>query len=322
MDRPGKWKGPGFLLCAFSLAGTSVIAARLVSDKLGTFTITSVSLIFALIVLLPACAGRLSQSLQKMTAKKLLPVVLQAVFGIFLFRMFLLNGILRTSTVEAGILTGATPAITAAFAMVFLKERANWKKLAGILCSITGILLIQGIMRVRSGLPQVHLVGNLLVLCAAASESIFNILSRLTAIKSASGEEQIPPLVQTTIVTSVALIFCVIPALFENPFQRLAQLDLKQWLALLWYGLFVTALAFICWYAGIKRCGAFTAAAFSGAMPFASMLLAMVMLGEQAGWQQWSGGLLVIAGMALIGTGESLSGSPSFSAAQNPGMNS
>jgi len=78
-------------------------------------------------------------------------------------------------------------------------------------------------------------------------------------------------------------------------------------MALLWYGLFVTALGFIFWYAGIKRCGAFTAAAFSGMMPFTSMLLSIILLSEHPGWQQWSGGILIIAGTTLIGSGNASS---------------
>jgi drug/metabolite transporter (DMT)-like permease len=60
-------------------------------------------------------------------------------------------------------------------------------------------------------------------------------------------------------------------------------------------------LAFIFWYAGIKRCTACTAAAFSGMMPFTSLILSVLVLGEYANWQQWAGGGLVILGMILIG---------------------
>ena len=72
----------------------------------------------------------------------------------------------------------------------------------------------------------------------------------------------------------------------------------------MWYGVFVTALAFFFWYSGIKRCGAVTAAAFSGFMPFGAMVLSWAVLGERPLWQQWSGGILVIAGMLLIGTSD------------------
>ncbi|UUZ97191.1 DMT family transporter [Paenibacillus sp. P25] len=74
---------------------------------------------------------------------------------------------------------------------------------------------------------------------------------------------------------------------------------------MVWYGPVVTALAFVCWYAGIKRNPVSTAAAFSGMMPFTALLLSVLILREHAGWQQWSGGMLVILGMILIGTGPS-----------------
>ena len=301
-----RWKGPLFLFLAFSLAGTSVIAARFVSEKLGTFTITAVSLFAALLILIPASGKKLLLSLSVMSIKSYLLIVLQAVFGIFLFRCLLLYGLLYTGSIEAGILTGATPAITAIFAMLFLKEAPTSKKLIGVVSTVIGILLIQGILIHRLGFSGTHLVGNLLVLCAAACESIFNILSRAAVIRDAAYERApINPLLQTTIVTVIALLLCVIPALFESPFQRLAKIGYTEWLALFWYGLFVTALAFVFWYAGIKRCEAFTAAAFSGMMPFTSMLLSVIVLREQAGWLQWLGGLLVIVGMVLIGTGSS-----------------
>ena len=108
-------------------------------------------------------------------------------------------------------------------------------------------------------------------------------------------------MVQTTLVTAGALLLCLIPAAFQQPVDRLSQLGLVSWATLVWYGVFVTALAYLCWYAGIKRSGAFTAAAFSGLMPLASMLLSTALLREQADVFQWLGGACVIAGMALIG---------------------
>lgn len=109
-------------------------------------------------------------------------------------------------------------------------------------------------------------------------------------------------MVQTAIVSTITLILCLIPAAFEHPINELSAIGLVGWMALLWYGVFVTAVAFIFWYSGIKRCGAFTAAAFSGMMPFTSMLLSTIILGESTDYRQWFGGFLVIIGMILIGT--------------------
>jgi drug/metabolite transporter (DMT)-like permease len=99
----------------------------------------------------------------------------------------------------------------------------------------------------------------------------------------------------------IALLFCIIPACFEQPSVSLAALGLREWLTLIWYGVFITALSYLLWYMGISRCPASTAAAFSGMMPFTALVLSVLVLGEYASLLQWCGGLLVIAGMVLIG---------------------
>ena len=295
--------GKLYLICAFSLTGTSVISARFVTGKLGTFTITAVSLFFALVFLVPLCGKQLVRYIQRMSFRNFLFLSLQALCGIFLFRMFLLSGLHYTSAGEAGILTGATPAITAFLAMVVLREPVGGRKLAGILCTVGGILIIQGVLAPGNSLSLEHIGGNMLVLCAAACESAFNTLSRISAVNAAADQkEPSNPIAQTAIVSAITLILCLIPAAFEHPLKELSGIGLAGWMALLWYGVFVTALAFICWYSRIKRCGAFTAAAFSGMMPFTSMLLSTVILGESTGYRQWLGGFLVVIGMVLIGT--------------------
>ncbi len=290
--------GPIFLTAAFALAGTSVISARLLSGSVGTFTITAVSLCFALLVLLPLCRRKLMPTVRQMTLTQGVMLVLQALFGIFFFRLLLLQGMLRTSTAEAGLLTGATPAVTALFAWLFLKERISPRSLTGVLCTVAGVLLIQGLTTGR--LTPEHLWGNLLVLGAAVSESVFNIISRVSAVKAPQTSPN-NPIVQTTLVSALALIFCITPMLFEQPLTALGAIGFTQWLALGWYGVFVTALAFICWYAGIKRCPASTAAAYTGLMPFTSLMLSVLLLGEKAGLWQWAGGALVILGIVMIG---------------------
>ncbi|MFD1956060.1 DMT family transporter [Paenibacillus thailandensis] len=89
--------------------------------------------------------------------------------------------------------------------------------------------------------------------------------------------------------------------MFENPLTALSAIGWHAWLALVWYGPFVTGLAFMFWYAGIQRTDAATAAGFSGMMPFTAFLLSVAILNEQAGWRQWAGCIMVVIGMALIG---------------------
>lgn len=295
-------KGMLFLTGAFSLAGTSVISARFVTGKLDTFTITAVSLFFSLICLAPINGREIFKAIKNASLRDWTLIFFQALFGIFMFRMFLLFGLSRTSSVEAGILTGATPAVTAILAALLLKEAMSRNKLIGIISTIAGIMLIQGLFMPGNKFSLAHLTGNILILCASISESSFNIFSRVMVVKNHSSRMQaMSPMVQTALVSGIAFILCIIPASFEHPVLMLSRIGVREWLALIWYGMFVTALAFIFWYAGINRCQASTAAAFSGMMPFTALVLSILILGEPAGAQQWIGGSLVILGMVLIG---------------------
>jgi drug/metabolite transporter (DMT)-like permease len=291
------------LLGGFTLAGTSVIAGRFVSEILGTFTIAAVSLFFALLGLLPLCARNLVQAIRQMPIRDWASLLVQALFGIFLFRMFLLQGLIRTSAGEAGVLTGATPAVTVVLARLILKEPLDMLRLLGVVSTVTGILVLQGVFLTDIGFSREHLIGNLLVLCAAMCESLFNVISRISSIKASLNQSQeLNPTVQTTLVVGIALLLCLGPALGENPVNSLMSLGIAGWGALVWYGVFVTALAFILWYAGIKRCDISVAAAFSGMMPFTALVLSVMLLDEQPGWQQWLGGLIVVIGMVLTGS--------------------
>ena len=107
---------------------------------------------------------------------------------------------------------------------------------------------------------------------------------------------------QTLLVCLCALALCLPLSLLEKPLPALAALDLRAWLVLGWYGLGITALGFMFFFAGVRRCDAYTAAAFSGVMPLTAMLLSIVLLGETPGFAQAAGGGLVIVGMLLLGS--------------------
>lgn len=295
-------RGKMYLLGAFSLAGTSVITGYILTAKLSSFTITALSLGIVLICLLPFYGTKTIQTIRMMTKSDWLMTLCQSIFGIFLFRTFLLFGIGLTSTMEAGILTGTTPAITSVLAFLFLKEKFSGTTALGICCTVTGIILLQGIDILSAKFSVHHILGNMLIICAAASESTFNIISRKH--KARAREEsaiQIHPMVQTLLVSAIALALSIIPALCELPWTSIPALGLKEWLALIWYGLVVTALAFVFFYEGVKRCNAYTTAAFSGMIPLTSMLLSLFLLKEKMVSIQWIGGSMIVFSIMLVG---------------------
>ncbi len=292
-------KGNLYLTGAFILAGTSVVTGSVLSSRLGTFTVTAGGLGVLLICLLPFYLRKVFITMRSLKKSDGVLLLLQAVFGIFLFRVLLLAGIRFGGAAQTGILTGTTPAITAFFASVFLREKLTAASAAGIGCTVAGICLLNAPCE-ESALVIRTLWGSLAAFGAAASESAFNILSRKHKTSGAS-EAKIDPMVQAILVSAIAFIPSAAAAAFERPIQNFVNLDWLGWAALAWYGLAVTAVAFAFFYEGIKRCKAQTAAAFSGLMPLTSLLMSVFLLKERIGLWQWAGGALIILSVSLIG---------------------
>lgn len=294
-------KGFFFLIGAFMLAGTAVIAARYVTGKIGPYTITCISLFFAVLFLFPFMKRNSLQHISQLKNQDWLHLLFQAVFGVFLYRMFLLSGLLYTSCAEAGILIGTTPAITITLSKILFKEKLSVLKALGILGTLVGIFLIQNLFTNAIHFSTSHILGNISILCAATCESLFNACSKIMANQNQSKTNTLSPMEQTVLVSLIAIALCLLPASFENPLSMLAQSTSNEWLSLIWYGIFVTALAYIFWYAGIQRCSLSTAAAFSGMVPCTAMLLSVFILKEIPTTEQWIGCLFLIASMTLIG---------------------
>lgn len=293
-------KGHIYLMLAFSLAGTSVVTGRSLTKALDSFAITIAGLSLMLLCLFPFFAAKTLHTIRRLQKPDWAALFCQALFGIFLFRILLLTGLPLTSTAEAGILTGAAPAITALLAWFFLREPLSAKTVLGIFCTVTGIILLQNHHLTNAARVWQHLTGNLFVLGAAACESVFNVISRKQRRIDESAQLPFHPLVQTMLVAVAAGMLCLIPALWENSLEALWSIGWQEWGALLWYGLVITALSFVCFYEGVKYCDAYTTAALSGLLPLTALLLAVLFLGEAMTYQQWLGSLLVVCSILLL----------------------
>lgn len=290
------------LALAFSLAGSSVVAARYVADHLEPYTTTFFSLLFAVAAAAIADGRNMVRARTAMDGRRWRLFFWQALFGIFLFRVFLTHGLNHTSAAEAGIITGSGPAITALLVFFLLREKLHERHVLGIAFTVCGILLLQNASpSVTSGDGQnSHLRGNLLILGAAACESLFSIFSRKAYAASGDSEIQVKPVTHAGLVSGFALLLCLVPMLLENPLPALATLPLCGWLALLWYGVMVTIIAFVCMFEGARRCDGYTMSAFTGFLPLSALVLSFAILGNSVGTRQWLGCLCVVASILVI----------------------
>lgn len=291
------YKGKIYLIIAFMLAGSSVVAAKYVSEELGIFTITFMSLFFAVITALLFLRKDIIKSIKKISKNKWKILILQALLGILLFRAFIILGLDFTTTGEAGIITGTVPAITGILTWFILKEKINFKGILGILFTLLGILILQGFPFNIKEFNFGNIIGNILILCAAVCEALFTTLSRKSQIDE---DNKLNPILQSGIVSFIALILCTIPMILEKPLVSIINLSIGGWLALVWYGSIVTIAAFSFMFIGAKYCDGYTIAAFSGVIPITSLILSILLLKESIHIYQWIGGLFIFISIILM----------------------
>ncbi len=285
---------PYLQLClAAIIIGSSVVAGKLLSSGFPIFLSQALCLVIAASVLFPA-ARWLEGGLSKIRPRDLGLLFLQAFSGLFLFRVFLLYGLKYTSATESGIITSSTPAAVVILSFIFLKERISWNKIAGTAATVSGILVIN-LLGLSSDSPTnaSSLTGNLLILLAVICEASLVILRKFNSVS-------VPPVTGAAFVALFSFFLFLPFAVREGAAFDIRSLSLSQGLLIAYYGLVVTALAYILWFSGVSKVPASTAAVYTGCIPVSSILLSSLFLKEAFTGFHLAGICLVLAGILFI----------------------
>lgn len=284
----GRFKSITMLVAAMGLAGSSVVAGKMLCNTSPVFVTTFLSLLVAFMAMVPLMAGRFHELLA-LTRDQLIYLILQGVCGIVLFRIFILYGLQSTSAVQAGIITGTTPAVLALLSILLLGERPDLRKIATVLLAMAGCVILN-LFSAADEANRASLIGGLLVLAAVCSECLFTIFrKRISDTVSAT--------TNTTVLIFFSMLIVALPAYVQA--QEMNALSTGDMLAIVYYGLFATVLAYLLWTGAVGDVDGSTAGVCSSAMPASSMLLAVLVLGEQLHWYHLFGCLMIISGIVL-----------------------
>ncbi|MFW2487203.1 DMT family transporter [Clostridium chromiireducens] len=262
------------LTLAMFIAGSSVVVSKLLVQTLPIFLASELSLITALIVLIPL-TFRIKKELPKIDKRTMLMLFFQSTTGVFLFRILLFFGLKFTSASESGLITSTSPAIIGILAFFILKEKLYLNRILGIVFVVFGVLLINIYSLFILPSSNVNFIkGTLLVFLAVLCEALFSILSKKNDI-------QIPPIYRTTIITIFSTL-CFIPfALHDFLSFDFTNLNTTIYLSIGYNGVFVSVISYILWFKGIRKVDANNAAVFSGVMPISCILLSSIVLKEK-----------------------------------------
>ena len=208
-----------------------------------------------------------------------------AATGLVLFNVALVAGSRHAEPAVLGVAVACVPALLAVIGPLLEGSRPHAAGVAAALVVTCGAVLVQGLGRADGlGVAWAALVFG----CEAAFTLLaIPVLSRL-------GPWGVS--VHTTWIA--ALIFAAIAMVHEGP-AAAARLGTRDWLAVVYLAVAVTAAAFVMWYSSVGRLGASRAGLLTGVAPVAAAAAGVLLGGPAPRPLVWAGLAIVAAGLAL-----------------------
>jgi drug/metabolite transporter (DMT)-like permease len=212
--------------------------------------------------------------------------------GVFANQVFFLEGLSRTTAINAAILTTSIPVFTTLISVGLKQEKGSWLKLLGIGVSLAGALLLVGVR--GFDFTDRYLVGNLLILCNTVSYSFYMVLSKPFL-------KRYPP---STVITGAFSW----SALLMLPLYPLAwgevgptQISSFSWGMVGAIIVFPTVGSYLLNSYALQRTQPSVVAAYIYLQPLVSVSLGMFFLEERLPGTALLAAILIFSGLALVG---------------------
>lgn len=283
------------LLLAHIIWGANFVVAKVTLQEFPPMSLAFLRFALASLFLAPFFFTQTKKV--KIDTKDLPKLIAIGIFMTSLNIAFFLEGIQRTTAINASVLTLVIPIFSVLCGWWFLKEKVLFINLLGIGIGLVGTLVIIGLPQILSGnySPQT-LTGNTLIILASLSWVI-----GATVSKSISGKYS--SLVITAVSFMVSTIVLLIPAALEyinNPGWP-TQVTFLGLLGLAYMTLLSSISAYFLFEWGLFQTSIIAADLFQYIEPLIATSLAIAVLGERISTSFIIGAIFIVVGL-YIGT--------------------
>jgi drug/metabolite transporter (DMT)-like permease len=219
-------------------------------------------------------------------------VVALGVLGVGNFNLFLYAGLRETTATNALLLNAAAPAFILALSSAAGQGRPTARMIVGVLLSLVGVVTILSGGQLASLLALRLNPGDLWVLAAVLSWSIYTVLLP----RRPPGVE---PMVLLTATVIVGTAWITPFYLWEISRGLHVTPDVPTLASILYVGLFASLAAYALWNAGVALAGPGRAGVALNLLPAFGTILAVLLLGEPFRPFQAVGIGLIVAGVTL-----------------------
>lgn len=223
-------------------------------------------------------------------------LILSGLTGVTFFNTLLYLAGRSTSAINLALIATSSPIFMIVFARLFLGEAITYRRLAGLLAAVAGVLLLLARGEFGHLLRLSFTAGDLWMLLAAMFFALYSIVVR----------RKPPAMAQATLLlgTFGLGLAGLVPWAGHECWQHgLPALDGRLVLAVLYVGLGASLAAFYCWNKAVAAFGPARAGMVYYSLPLFSGIEAWALLGEPMGLLHLASGLLILGGIILATRG-------------------
>lgn len=260
------------MTCSAVFWAGAFIAGKYSVPYIPVFTLTFLRFFYAVIILwFVTRATKTDCSFQK---EKIPVYLFTGIVGMFGYHVLFFTALKYTTAINSSIIAATNPMMTTLMAFLFLHNRLERRQVFGIVLSFFGVLLT-----ITGADPNLirdfsFNAGDLWMLAAVAAWAAYGVFSK-------SKGKGIPPIVLTFYSFLVCTILLIPFALHEQPWTVLPKVPMSAHLAVLYMSIFPSVIGYLVQQMAIKEIGPAKASVFVNLVPVFSIILAVILLGEE-----------------------------------------
>jgi drug/metabolite transporter (DMT)-like permease len=284
--------GIGLAVLAAIIWSGNFIAAKGVTEQIPAISLAFYRWLTAAVIIFPF-AIKTFRSEWKVVKLSWQYLFWASLTGIALFNTFVYIGAHYTSAINLALIgTTTSPIIAIVLARIFLKEKIDRLKIAGMVLCICGVLFLLSHGSIQNLLTFQFTRGDGWILVAALCFAIYNTLVR-------KKPPAISPINYLFIIFSFGTVLLFPFYLWEMAHTSPVKWNTNLFFIILYLGIGASVISYLFWNIAISKLGAGRTALFGNLIPVFSSAEAALLLGEEFTWVHLVSMILVFAGILL-----------------------
>lgn len=267
--------------------GSTAAVGKLLLKNLDNFQLLLfVSLFGAISLFIVVLLQKKLEVIKKYTLRDYCRFALMGFIGIFLYHVLLFAGLSVAPAQEVFVVNYTWPIWVVIFAVIFMKEKLNVKKILAVIICFIGVYIV-----VTRGdffsFSDVNINGDLFALAGAISYGLFSVMGRKYNYE---------------VFTSMMFYFgfsFIYTLIATVSFSTIPTVTSFEMVGLIWMGVFAIGLAFCFWFLALKHGNIIEMSNIVFVTPFISLVFIYFLLGEEILLFSVVGLIIIVLGIFL-----------------------